>query len=416
MSSHTFPGRHGSNPFSNEPEPAHLTDNLPTRPIHQVVEEDEDAASSPTATGGFGGAFGGSGGTQTGAAAADGPPSSFKPSSDGFPSNYGMGRRTSVSAESMNPTDSANDKWTPPYYPKTPEQLTRLKSAIGSHTLFRALDDEQSRMIIGALVEKPIPAKNIKVCPFHSAIYKPHPTISKHISTDYIQVISQGDQGDYFYIVESGSFDIYINQSGKLEPGPAGLGDKVATITVGGTFGELALMYGAPRNATVVSAAADCTLWALDRVTFRRILMDYTFTRRRMYEKFLAEVPLLSSLNDYERAKIADALESCKFPKGATIIREGDAGEAFYLLEDGEASAYKRELEMPVKNYAKGDYFGELALLNDQPRAASVVCVTDVRVATLGKDGFQRLLGPVEGIMRREKYVGVETVDPLHKH
>ena len=175
-------------------------------------------------------------------------------------------------------------------------------------------------------------------------------------------------------------------------------------------------MYGAPRNATVVSAAADCTLWALDRVTFRRILMDYTFTRRRMYEKFLAEVPLLSSLNDYERAKIADALESCKFPKGATIIREGDAGEAFYLLEDGEASAYKRELEMPVKNYAKGDYFGELALLNDQPRAASVVCVTDVKVATLGKDGFQRLLGPVEGIMRREKYVGVETVDPLHKH
>ena len=169
MSSHTFPGRHGSNPFSNEPEPAHLSENLPTRPIHQVVEEDEDAASSPTATGGFGGAFGGSGGTQSGAAAAaaaDGPPSSFKPSSDGFPSNYGMGRRTSVSAESMNPTDSASDKWTPPYYPKTPEQLTRLKSAIGNHTLFRALDDEQSRMIIGALVEKPIPAKNIKVSTF----------------------------------------------------------------------------------------------------------------------------------------------------------------------------------------------------------------------------------------------------------
>ncbi|KFY35013.1 hypothetical protein V495_08075, partial [Pseudogymnoascus sp. VKM F-4514 (FW-929)] len=319
-----------------------------------------------------------------------GPPSSFKPSSDGFPSNYGMGRRTSVSAESMNPTDSTNDKWTPPFYEKTPEQLKRLKSAIGSHTLFRALDDEQSRQIIGALVEKPIPAKNIKV-------------------------ISQGDQGDYFYIVESGSFDIYIHPSGSLQPGPDGLGTKVATITVGGTFGELALMYGAPRNATVISATNDCVLWALDRVTFRRILMDYTFSRRRMYEKFLAEVPLLSSLNDYERSKIADALESCKFAKGETIIKEGDAGEAFYLLEDGEASAYKKGVEKPVKNYSKGDYFGELALLNDAPRAASVVCVTDVKVATLGKDGFQRLLGPVEGIMRRERYEGVETVEPLQK-
>ncbi|KAL5348763.1 hypothetical protein ACLOAV_006183 [Pseudogymnoascus australis] len=394
MPGHTFPGRHGSNPFSDAPEKPPAGTELPTRPINQVLEEEEegDAIASPT-TSNFpskaepgtasGGPFGSDG-------TSDGPPSSFKPSSDGFPSNYCMGRRTSVSAESMNPTDSANDKWTPPFYPKTPEQLKRLKAAIGAHTLFRALDDEQSRQIIGALVEKPIPAKNIKV-------------------------ISQGDQGDYFYIVESGSFDIYIHPSGSLQPGPNGLGTKVATITVGGSFGELALMYGAPRNATVISATNDCVLWALDRVTFRRILMDYTFTRRRMYEKFLAEVPLLSSLNDYERSKIADALESCKYPAGKKIISEGDAGEAFYLLEDGEASAYKKGVEMPVKNYRKGDYFGELALLNDAPRAASVVCVTDVKVATLGKDGFQRLLGPVEGIMRRERYEGVETVDPLQK-
>jgi cAMP-dependent protein kinase regulator len=68
-----------------------------------------------------------------------------------------------------------------------------------------------------------------------------------------------------------------------------------------------------------------------------------------------------------------------------------------------------------VKQYAKGDYFGELALLNDAPRAASVVSKTEVKVATLGKDGFQRLLGPVESIMRRTKYEGVEEIDPLHK-
>lgn len=242
-----------------------------------------------------------------------------------------------------------------------------------------------------------------------------HLPFSLHSYTNPSQVISQGDQGDFFYIVESGSFDVYIHPSGSLQPGPDGLGTKVATISVGGTFGELALMYGAPRNATVVSAEPQCTLWALDRVTFRRILMDYTFARRRMYEKFLAEVPLLGDLNDYERSKIADALESIKFPAGATVIAEGDKGEAFYLLESGEAEAFKEGVEGPVKSYAKGDYFGELALLNDKPRAASVVCKTDARVARLGKDGFQRLLGPVEGIMRRERYEGVETMDPLSK-
>lgn len=229
-------------------------------------------------------------------------------------------------------------------------------------------------------------------------------------------MISQGDQGDFFYVVEKGPFDIYVNPIGALQPGPDGAGDKVATIEPGGSFGELALMYNAPRAATVVSAEAGSTLWALDRITFRRILMDSTFQRRRLYESFLEEVPILSTLTKYERSKIADALETQKYPAGTTIIKEGDAGEAFYLLESGEAEAYKEGVERPVKLYHKGDYFGELALLNDAPRAASVISKTEVKVATLGKDGFQRLLGPVESIMRRTKYEdGEEDIDPLQK-
>lgn len=217
-------------------------------------------------------------------------------------------------------------------------------------------------------------------------------------------------------MVEKGSFDVYVNPAGSIQPGPEGLGTKVATIAPGGSFGELALMYNAPRAATVISVDAESTLWLLDRVTFRRILMESTFQRRRLYESFLEEVPLLSTLDPYERSKIADALEAQKFPAGTTIIKEGDAGEAFYLLESGEAEAFKSGTENPVKLYKKGDYFGELALLNDAPRAASVVSKTEVKVATLSKDGFQRLLGPVESIMRRTKYEqGIEEIDPLQK-
>lgn len=195
------------------------------------------------------------------------------------------------------------------------------------------------------------------------------------------------------------------------------MGQKVGTIQAGGSFGELALMYNAPRAATVISAESGCTLWALDRLTFRRILMESTFARRRMYESFLEEVPLLQSLTPYERSKIADALETQKYAPGETIIKEGDPGHAFFLLESGEADAYKGGVKESVKHYSKGDFFGELALLNDAPRAASIVATTDVKVASLGKNAFQRLLGPVEGIMRRTKYeevkTGVEEMDPL---
>jgi cAMP-dependent protein kinase regulator len=106
----------------------------------------------------FGGSFGGD-------AVGDGPPSSFKPtSSEGFPAHYGMGRRTSVSAESLNPTASSNDSWSPPFHQKSQDQLSRLKKSISGNFLFSHLDDEQSSQVLGALVEKPIPAKGIKVC------------------------------------------------------------------------------------------------------------------------------------------------------------------------------------------------------------------------------------------------------------
>lgn len=226
-------------------------------------------------------------------------------------------------------------------------------------------------------------------------------------------MITQGDAGDYFYVVEKGRFEVYVNSTGALQPGPDGMGQKVGEIAEGGSFGELALMYNAPRAATVVSAEPQCTLWALDRVTFRRILMESTFSRRRMYESFLEEVPILKTLTPYERSKIADALESQKYPAGHEIILEGDPGHSFYLLEAGEAAAFKRGNDSPVKNYKKGDFFGELALLNDAPRAASVISQTEVKVARLGKNAFQRLLGPIESILRRTRYVEAEEVDPL---
>ena len=242
--------------------------------------------------------------------------------------------------------------------------------------------------MLGALQERKVPAKDVRV-------------------------IVQGDAGDYFYIVEQGNFDIYVSKTGTVEAGPEGLGDKVATNGPGTSFGELALMYNAPRAATVVSTEPS-VLWQLDRVTFRRILMDSAFQRRRMYEAFLEEVKLLSSLTAYERCKIADALETTKYPAGSTIIKEGDVGDKFYILETGEAEAHKKGTEKVFKQYKKGDYFGELALLHDQPRAASVTSTTEVKVATLGKDGFQRLLGPVESIMRRDDPRKLEdSQDPL---
>ena len=99
----------------------------------------------------------------------------------------------------------------------------------------------------------------------------------KKVPKENVTVIHQGDVGDFFYVVEEGGFDFYIKKAGVQ-----GLGDKVGNVGAGGSFGELALMYNAPRAASVVSTSPGI-LWALDRITFRRILMDVSRPKKSLH-------------------------------------------------------------------------------------------------------------------------------------
>ena len=93
----------------------------------------------------------------------------------------------------------------------------------------------------------------------------------------------------------------------------------------------------------------------------------------------------------------------------------GYMGGSLPAVESGVAEVYKTGEDGCVMTYKKGDYFGELALLNDAPRAASVIAKTDVTAAILGREPFSRLLGSLEGIMRRNDYSKHADVDPLDK-
>ena len=76
--------------------------------------------------------------------------------------------------------------------------------------------------------------------------------------------------------------DIFVNEN------------KVVSLSEGGSFGELALIHGTPRAATVL-ARSNTALWGIDRDSYRRILMESTLTKRRLYEDFLAKVPIFGN-------------------------------------------------------------------------------------------------------------------------
>lgn len=102
-------------------------------------------------------------------------------------------------------------------------------------------------------------------------------------------------------------------------------------------------------------------------------------------------------MDHYERSKLADAVKEKKMSNGEQLIKQGEAGDLFYILVDGTASAtLDGNPNQSVKEYNHGDYFGELALLRNEPRAANVNATSDGKVICLDRKSFKRLLGPLD--------------------
>lgn len=102
----------------------------------------------------------------------------------------------------------------------------------------------------------------------------------------------------------------------------------------------MALLYNAPRAATI-KAKTEGVVWRLDRDTFNHIVKDAAARKREKYETFLASVKILTSMDPYERSKIADALKEEKYKKNDFVIKEGEIGDKFYMIIEGAAIATK---------------------------------------------------------------------------
>jgi CRP/FNR family transcriptional regulator, cyclic AMP receptor protein len=104
----------------------------------------------------------------------------------------------------------------------------------------------------------------------------------------------------------------------------------------------------------------------------------------------LREVPLFAPLSKRQVRRIADAARAQRFARGAPIVRKGQRGETFFVILDGEATVQlSRGRSRPL---GAGDYFGELALLDGEPRSATIVAKTPVLAMRLSRRRFHSLL------------------------
>ncbi|KAM9375376.1 LOW QUALITY PROTEIN: cAMP-dependent protein kinase type II-beta regulatory subunit-like [Pholidichthys leucotaenia] len=284
-------------------------------------------------------------------------------------------RRASVCAEAFNPDDDEEDKEPRVTHPKTDEQRQRLQEACRDILLFKNLDPEQMSQVLDAMFEK--------------------------FCTEGEHIIDQDDDGDNFYVIESGTFNIFVKVDGveKL----------VGCYDNKGSFGELALMYNTPRAATII-ATSPGAIWCLDRLTFRRIIVKNNAKKRKVYEAFIETLPLLTSLELAERMKVVDVLSTKVYSDSQQIIAQGDLADCFYIVESGQvritmkrtrSKKDQEEEEVDITTCSRGQYFGELALVTNKPRAASAYAVGNVKCLVMDVKAFERLLGPCMDIMKR---------------
>lgn len=279
-------------------------------------------------------------------------------------------KKLAVSGESGGKSAELLD-FQPPKIKKSSAEMSQIMEILQLNFMFAELNEAETLTIAEAMQPRRVGPREVVIC--------------------------QGDNGNELFVVCSGTLICEKTLSGMIKP------TFIKQMVRGDLFGELALLYNAPRAASIV-AETDCLLFSLDRETFNHIVKGSAMRRRKSYAAMLAKVEILGDLEEAERDKICDCLQSETFAKGALVVRQGDFGKHLYFVTEGTAQAIQREgeEEKVVFEFGPNDYFGELSLINNAPRQASVRVTSErLTVASLDSESFKRLLGPIEAILIR---------------
>lgn len=318
--------------------------------------------------------------------------------------------RTDISRTRLRAIESSLENgqlWVPPSpgHRKTWEEEAHIERALHDHFLFRKLTDSQCHVLLDCMQRVEVQAGDT--------------------------VVKQGGEGDCFYVVGSGEFEVFATQEETNGAVPRVLqrytADKLSS------FGELALMYNKPLQASV-RAVTNGTLWALRREDFRGILTSEFSNLSSL--KLLRSVDLLSRLTILQLSLIADALSEVSFSNGQTIVDRGNGLMGLYMIQKGQvritfdsyirsqnASSLMADIqklddddmqsgtELSMEK-SEGSYFGEWTLFGECIDSLHAVAVGNVECAVLTKEKFESVVGPLPKILQ-DDYRSRETSSDL---
>jgi len=178
-------------------------------------------------------------------------------------------------------------------------------------------------------------------------------------------------------------------------------GKDVGSCGKGASFGELALLYDCPRAATCI-AGEDSVLWKVDQGTFRHLLARTSKEQQGGIVDTLAKIPLFQDMDRSLIARFSSVLTNVTFAAGEDVVKKGDVGDVFYIINDGQVRVH--DIGLGDASYEDqilraGDWFGERALMTGEPRAANVTAMVETHAFAVDRETFETTIGSLESIL-----------------
>lgn len=204
-----------------------------------------------------------------------------------------------------------------------------------------------------------------------------------------VEVVSQGQNGDSFYFILSGSGEV-LDHNGKVPK-------QIALLESGDFFGEMSIIRDAQRNAAFRTQSA-CVLFRLRGDTFLEFVeandLKSRFERLWLSRDFISQVKLFRNLHPHAKHEISLLAEDQEFKRGTPILRQGGKSDDFYIITSGKAEVVKRTKvgECVEEQLGPGDFFGEnVAMGYNNRRNASVIAKTKLRAVRIAGKDLRRL-------------------------